>query len=119
MAEQLSATRTISPEKVLEQLQQLAQLLRSDRIRARKGLARSEPLDKSETPASRNTTSSEDDSNKQSEFLAGYRQHFDRCLAQSVQQVIQARFTYLQEKKNRRLKTSCWHFICFTVREFP
>jgi hypothetical protein len=102
MAEQLSATRTISPEKVLEQLQQLAQLLRSDRIRARKGLARSEPLDKSETPASRNTTSSEADSNEYSEFLVGYRQHFDSCLAQSVQQVIQARFIYLQGKKNQK-----------------
>jgi hypothetical protein len=102
MAEQLSATRTRSPEKVLEQLQQLAQLLRSDRIRARKGLARSEPLDKSETPASRNTTSSEADSNEYSEFLVGYRQHFDSCLAQSVQQVIQARFIYLQGKKNQK-----------------
>ncbi len=102
MASQLSATRTISPEKVLEQLQQLAQLLRSDRIRARKGLARSEPLDKSATPARRNTTSSEDDSNEYSEFLAGYRQHFDSCLAQSVQQVIQARFIYLQGKKKQK-----------------
>jgi hypothetical protein len=102
MAEQLSATRTISAEKVLEQLQQLAQLLRSARIRARKGLARSEPLDKSKTPARRNTTSTEADSNEHSEFLVGYRQHFDSCLAQSVQQVIQARFTYLQGKKNQK-----------------
>jgi hypothetical protein len=102
MAEQLSATWTISPENVLEQLQQLAQLLRSDRLRARKGLARSEPLNKSETPARRNTTFSEDDANEHSEFLADYRQQFDTCLAQSVQQVIQARFTYLQGKKNQK-----------------
>jgi hypothetical protein len=104
MAEQLSVTRTISPEKVLEQLQKLAQLLRADRLRARKGLARSEPLNKSKTPARRNTTSSEDDANEQSEFLADYRQQFDTCLAQSVQQVIQVRFTYLQGKKNQKAK---------------
>lgn len=102
MREQLSATRTISPEQVLEELQELAKLLRSYRIRARKGLVRSEPLDKSETSARRSRTSSEDEANEQSEFLAGYRQQFDTCLAQSVQQVIQARFTYLQGKKNQK-----------------
>ncbi|MBD1841769.1 MULTISPECIES: hypothetical protein [unclassified Coleofasciculus] len=98
MAEQLSATRTISPEQILRELQELAQLLRAERLRTRKGL----PLDNSGNPAEINRTSSEDDSNEQSEFLAGYHQQFNTCLAQSVKQVIQARFIYLQSKKNQK-----------------
>jgi hypothetical protein len=102
MAEQLSAIRAVFPEQILEELQELAQLLRAERLRAKKGSVRSVSLDKSKTPAMRNTTSSENNANEQSEFLADYRQQVDTCLAQSVQQVIQARFTYLQGKKKQK-----------------
>lgn len=110
MAQHLSATRTISPEQVLEELQKLAQLLRSERLRARKGSAPLEPLNKSD-PAFEHTTSSGDDSDEQSEFLAGYHQQFDTCLAQSVQQVIQDRFTYLQGKKNQKALKKAENFL--------
>jgi hypothetical protein len=102
IAEQLSSSRTLSPTQVLEQLQDMAKLLRGDRLSAGKGLARSKPLEQSKMPAGRNTTSSEDDSNEQSEFLTAYCQQFDTCLAQCVKQVIQVRFTYLQDKKNQK-----------------
>lgn len=98
MAEQLSATRTIFPEQILRELQKLAQLLRAGRLRTRKSLT---SLDTG-NPAERNRAFSEDDSNEQSEFLAGYHQQFNTCLAQSVKQVIQARFTYLQSQKNQK-----------------
>ena len=111
MAQQLSATRIISPEQVLQQLQELAQLLRSDRLRARKALLRSEPLHKSETRRGRNTIDSKHNSDEQSEFLASYHQQLDTCLAQSVKQVIQARFTYLQGKKNQKAQKKAQNFL--------
>ena len=97
IAEQLSTTRTIFPEQVLEELQNLAKLLRAERLRTRKG---SVPLDESKITVEKKPNSSED--NEQSEFLAGYHQQFHACLAASVKQVIQARFTYLQSKRNQK-----------------
>jgi hypothetical protein len=111
IAQQLSTTRIISPEQVLEQLQQLAQLLRSDRLRARKVPLRSEPLPKSQIRMGRNTTDSKDNTDEQSEFLASYHQQLDACLAQSVQQVIQTRFTYLQGKKNQKALKKAQNFL--------
>ena len=111
IAQQLSTTRIISPEQVLEQLQELAQLLRSDRLRARKVPLRSEPLPKSEIRMGRNTTDSKDNTDEQSEFLASYHQQLDACLAQSVQQVIQTRFTYLQGKKNQKALKKAQNFL--------
>lgn len=119
MAEQLSATRTIFPEKVLEELQNLAQLLRSDRIRTRKGAASPESFKTSQTPLAQNTTYSEDDSDEQSEFLAGYRHQFNTCLTQSVNQVIQARFTYWQGKKNQKAQNFLEALYLFHCRGVP
>lgn len=111
IAQQLSTTRIISPEHVLEQLQELAQLLRSDRLRARNAPLRSESLHQSEVRMGRNTTNSNNNSDEQSEFLASYHQQLDTCLAQSVRQVIQARFTYLQRKKNQKALKKAQNFL--------
>ncbi|MBW4683411.1 MAG: hypothetical protein KME19_25480 [Microcoleus vaginatus WJT46-NPBG5] len=102
MAEQLSASRTISPEKVLEELQNLAQLVRADRVRARGGTVPAESFKISENSLQSTTDSRDDSSDEQSEFLADYRQQFSNCLAQAVKQVIQARFTYWQRKKDQK-----------------
>lgn len=94
MAKQLSESRTISPEQVLKELQNLAQLLRNERIRNRIGSSRSEVLD-----SRRNTTYSGNDESDRSDFLTGYHRQFDTCLAGSVKQVIQERFSYWRGKK--------------------
>lgn len=80
-------TRTISPEKVLEELQNLAKLLRKARIPGK-------------LPLSSSVETYED--SEQSEFLGEYRQQFDACLAQSVNQVIQTRVLHLQAKKTEK-----------------
>lgn len=98
MAEQLSKNGTISAQDVLEELKKIAQLLRSDRLRSRQEMKRLKPLDEFTDSPSQNLSPREE----QSEFLAEYRQHFETCLDRSVQQVIQARFTYLQNKKKHK-----------------
>lgn len=80
-------TKIISPEKVLEELQNLAKLLRKARIPGKLSL-----------PTSIETY----EDSEQSDFLGEYRQQFDTCLAQSVNQVIQTRFLHLQSKKNAK-----------------
>jgi hypothetical protein len=119
IAERLSSSRPLSPEQVLKQLQDLAKLLRAERLRARKSALRPEPLDKSKTSGSRNTISSGDNSDEQSEFLAGYRQQFNTCLAQSVQQVIQARYIYLQGKKNQKAQNFLTALYLFHCQDVP
>lgn len=96
IAKKLSPTRTISPEQVLEELQDLASLLRSVRI------SRTEPLATPVEP---------DEDDEQSGFLTDYRQQFDTCLAQSVKQVIQARFTYLQGKKTEKAQKKAQNYL--------
>ncbi|MBD2311081.1 hypothetical protein H6G20_05190 [Desertifilum sp. FACHB-1129] len=96
MAEELSKIWVFSAQDVLEKLKNLAQLIRSDRLRSRNQSSRFNSLKES----SKNIPLQEEKPNEQSEFLAGYLHHFETCLEQSVQQVIQARFTYLQTKKN-------------------
>lgn len=81
-------TRKISPEKVLEELQNLAKLLRTARISGKLPL-----------PTSVETYS---DSEEESQFLDSYRQQFDTCLALSVNQVIQARVLHLEGKKTEK-----------------
>jgi hypothetical protein len=119
MAEKLSATRTISPEKVLEELQNLAQVLRVDRIRARGGIVSPESFKPPQSPLAQNTTYSRNDSDEQSEFLAQYQQQFNTCLAQSVKQVIQARYTYWQGKKKQKAETFLLALHLFHCHSVP
>lgn len=85
IANKSSVTRTVSSEQVLEELQDLASLLRAARISRTGTLPK--PVE----------TEKDDE-----QFLAEYHQQFDTCLEQSVKQVIQARFTYLQSRQTER-----------------
>jgi hypothetical protein len=103
IAEKLSSNRTISSEEVLKneevlkKLQKLASLLREYRF--------SRPLPSApyiEMPV-------EDD--EPSEMLASYRLQFDRCLTQSVKQVIQNRFDYLQRRGTERSQNQAQKYL--------
>lgn len=87
IAEKLSPNRSISSEKILQKLQDLASLLRTFRI--------AQPLPTVPLSDAREMRVEDDEP---SEILAGYRLQFDRCLTQSVKQVIQNRFNYLQRR---------------------
>ena len=99
-------TRRMSPEQVLKELQDLASLLRAERIRASQG---SSPLDFFHNE--KQTINSQNEDVEQSGFLADYRQQFDTCLAQSVEQVIQTRFTYLQGKKTEKAQKKAENYL--------
>ena len=103
IAELLSATRTLSPEAVLTELQNLAQLIRGYRIYIRGGPTPRVSLDNcdgignsSNAIGDSHFTDNQDDL---TEFLKPYR---DACLKQAVEQVIQHRLSYLQRKKGQK-----------------
>ncbi|QSJ14822.1 hypothetical protein JYQ62_23380 [Nostoc sp. UHCC 0702] len=97
----------ISPEQVREQLQNLASLLREERIRSRKGLSRLESLNQNQ----QTINISQPENNEQSDFLAEYQQKIDECLMKSAVLVIQNRFDYLQRKKNPRSQKKAYNYI--------
>ncbi|BAZ02078.1 hypothetical protein NIES37_60860 [Tolypothrix tenuis PCC 7101] len=85
-----------SPEEIREHLQNLARLLREERIRARRGLPRLELL------ADDIQIIVPQKYDQPSAFLADYQQKFDQCLFKSADLVIHARFEYLQGKNSIR-----------------
>jgi len=103
IAELLSSTRKLSPEAVLTELQNLAQLIRDYRIYVRGGPAPRVSVDNcdgignsSNAIGDSHSTDNQDDL---TEFLKPYR---DACLKQAVEQVIQHRLSYLQRKKGQK-----------------
>lgn len=99
-------TRRMSPERVLKELQDLANLLRAERTRASQGSSRSNFSNNE-----KQFTSSQNEDVEESSFLADYRQQFNTCLAQSVKQVIQARFTYIQGKKTEKTEKKAHNYL--------
>ncbi|MUG91338.1 hypothetical protein F7734_02075 [Scytonema sp. UIC 10036] len=96
MAQKLSDSRRISAEQVLEKLQELASLLRTARIPGK--VTFPPPVEASED-------------NDALDFLGQYRPQFEACLACSVKQVIQARFTYLQSKKTEKTLKKAQNYL--------
>ncbi|MBD2200354.1 MULTISPECIES: hypothetical protein [Calothrix] len=82
-----------APEEIRECLQNLAQLIRAERIRAKQGLPRLTPL------VDDNQIFIPEISEEPLAFLAKYHQNFEQCLISAAFLVIRARFDYLQGKK--------------------
>ena len=103
IAELLSATRKLSPEAVLTELQELAKLIRGYRIYARGGPAPRVYLDNCDGIGNSSNAIGDshpaDNQDELTELLKPYR---DACLKQAVEQVIQHRLSYLQRKKGQK-----------------
>jgi hypothetical protein len=103
IAELLSATRKLSPEAVLTELQDLAKLIRGYRIYARGGPAPRVYLDNCDGIGNSSNAIGDshpaDNQDELTELLKPYR---DACLKQAVEQVIQHRLSYLQRKKGQK-----------------
>ncbi|NES85898.1 MAG: hypothetical protein F6K10_33445 [Moorea sp. SIO2B7] len=104
IANLLSNKITLSPEQVLKELQDLAKLLREHRIGIRRGTISDNSI--YQAPE-------KEIHNPQQEYssLEIYRDLFNRCLACSVQKVIEARLKYLQSKKSKKAKNNAEKFI--------
>lgn len=81
----------LAPEKILTQLQKLADLLREYRIYARTKYLRTETLETPENRLKAEITKSSEEENEQREFLVHYRQEFDRVFEESLKRVIESR----------------------------
>ena len=95
IAERLSTTWKVSPEGVLKELQNLAQLIREYRVSRGKSVA-TQALGKHEfiLPAPQ-----ADEDNEEKQFIAAFREHYDRCFLKAVQEVIEEKVNYYQNKK--------------------
>jgi hypothetical protein len=95
MAEQLLSTWRLSPDEVLEELQNLAQLIREYKSSRAKGFT-SQYLEKTVSvfPAY-----IEDEEDEQKQFLASFSHQYDSCFLRAVQEVIDNRIQFYQKKK--------------------
>ncbi|MCU0533500.1 MAG: hypothetical protein MUD14_06355 [Hydrococcus sp. Prado102] len=93
----------LAPEKILSQLQKLADLLREYRIYARTKYLRTQTLETPETQIKAeqyqiSTTEPSEEENSQREFLVHYRREFDRALEASLERVIETWFDRIERK---------------------
>jgi hypothetical protein len=105
------------PEKLLSQLQKLADLLREYRIYARTKYLRTETLETPETQLKAeqfqiSTTEPSEEENSQREFLVHYRQEFDRALEASLERVIESRIDRKSPQKAANFLLALALFHC-------
>ncbi len=95
MAEELVNTWKLSPDEVLQELQNLAQLIREYKSRRARGVV-TQPLGRQETilPAP-----SEEEDNGINQFLSAFSQQYDSCFLRAVQEVIEDRVRFYRRKK--------------------
>ena len=94
----------LSPEQVLTQLEQLANLLREYRIYARGGrLKNQQSFDNAEINTERMqasvTTEEDKDEDNRNDFLKSYQQQFQQSLAASIEEVVTTRLSKFKGKK--------------------
>ena len=97
----------LTPEAVLSQLQNLADLLRQYRLYVRGGRAKSQQsLDAIPGIADQLQVNSQEleknEQQEQTEFLQAYRQQFTSCLDLSIEAVVQHRYICLAKKKGEK-----------------
>ncbi|GAB1542849.1 hypothetical protein NUACC21_55230 [Scytonema sp. NUACC21] len=96
IAEQLLPTWRLSPEEVLEELQNLAQFIREYKSSRAKGIVATQYLGKTKTIV---PTSTEDEEDEEKRFLASFNQQYDSCFLRAVREVIENRIQFYQNKK--------------------
>jgi hypothetical protein len=102
----------LAPEKILTQLQKLADLLREYRIYARTKYLRTETLETPENRLKAEITEQSEEENEQREFLVHYRQEFDRVFEESLKRVIEGRiekFKNTQQVENFLIALRLFH----------
>ncbi len=116
---QQKANLRFSANKTLSLLQDLAELLRQDRIYARGGSTTQESLDIPETKRNfehhQASMASNDSEDEDKQFLSLYRQQFIECLDRVLEQVTQSRLNSLKSKnaqKARQFLTALELFHC-------
>jgi hypothetical protein len=107
----------LAPEKILTQLQKLADLLREYRIYARTKYLRTKTLETLENQLKAeqfqtSVTEPSEEENEQREFLVHYRQEFDRVFEESLKRVIESRiekFKNTQQVENFLIALTLFH----------
>lgn len=100
----------LTPETVLEKLQDLARLLRQERIRKKTGSTSAETYYNDKISSlDKNENQNEDEDN--SKFLIYYSQQFNVCLENAIKHVIGARIIYLQGNKTTKSLKKAENFI--------
>ena len=98
MVEQLLPIWKLSADEVLEELQNLAQLIREYKSNRARGVT-TQSLGKTESflPAHQ-----EDEEGETNEFLAAFGQQYNSCFLQAVQEVIEDRVKFYRKKKKSK-----------------
>ena len=96
MAGELSTTWKLSADEVLQELENLAQLIREYKKNRR---ARNIALNESAVASSTNNIELDEE---KSQFLTDYRQLLHDCLITAIEEVTEEKFHYLQRKKKKR-----------------
>jgi len=94
IAQRLAPDRPAAPPAVLAELQQMAQYLRADRIRARGGSVPGWQL-----PETVQVAAPEPDTSESSRFLDAYRDQFNDCLEGAIAQTIENRVAFFKHGK--------------------
>lgn len=94
MAEQLSPIWRLSAEKVLEELQNLAKLIRDYKSSRYHGVAKKSQI----------KTQSYEKDESENDILIVYRQLLEDCLIAAIKKITEERVNYLQNKRNKRHK---------------
>ena len=100
MAEELLPTWELSAEEVLEELQNIAQLIRDYKSSRARGITKpSQGKSTTNLPANNS-----DEDEQENEILTRYRQFLQDCLITAIKEITEERINYLQSKRNKRDK---------------
>lgn len=109
MAQQLSPIWKLSPEEVLKQLQNLAQLIRDYKSSRYHDVAKQ----------SQSKSNIYDRNQQTSEVSNVYRQLLQHCLTAAIKEVTEERVNYLQSKRNKRDKKFLQRLDLFYCQYVP
>lgn len=111
IAEKLFPNRKNYPPEVLQdvrsKLQNVAHFLREERIRVRQGKTSINSQESWDNVSEKSHHSQEE----QSEFSGLYNSYFDRCFANVVKKIVEARITYFQAKRTAKFQKKLKNFI--------
>jgi hypothetical protein len=109
----LKSNLYLSNESILRRLHAIATQLRQYRLYIRTGLFPTQSLDQpSQSPVAEEIQTVESDENdEKSEFLREYRRQFLHCLDQALEQVINDRVAYFQQKKQAKAQKKAEHLL--------
>lgn len=114
MAEKLFPTWKLLPEEVLEELQNLAKLIREYKSCARVGAA--QVFGK---PVTKLSNHKSDEDEEESELLNTYRRLLQDALTTAIKEVTEERVKYLQSKRNKRDKQFLQALHLFHCQNLP